>query len=336
VLDGSGFVRRSRMFEGNVSEAATLEGMLQGLDAPPGALVIMDRGIATEDNIGWLVEQGYRYLVVSRERKRHFDEEQSVAVSTASEQTIKIQRVVNEDGSEVRLYCHSEERQEKETAMTKRFMERLESGLTKLAAGLQTPRGEKKRDVLLQRIGRLLEKSHGIGQHYRIELTPDETGVEATGLTWERVPVAGTQLTHPGVYCLRTNELSWDEATLWQTYTMLTDLEAVFRSLKSELGLRPIYHHKENRADGHLFITVLAYQAVQAIRRKLKLQDIKISWTTLREIFSVQQRVTATFRQKDGQTLHVRKTTLAEPKLKEIYDALSLSASPVGIRKLVN
>jgi transposase len=336
VLDGSGFVRRSRMFEGNVSEAATLEGMLQGLDAPPGALVIMDRGIATEDNIGWLVEQGYRYLVVSRERKRHFDEEQSVAVSTASEQTIKIQRVVNEDGSEVRLYCHSEERQEKETAMTKRFMERLESGLTKLAAGLQTPRGEKKRDVLLQRIGRLLEKSHGIGQHYRIELTPDETGVEAIGLTWERVPVAGTQLTHPGVYCLRTNELSWDEATLWQTYTMLTDLEAVFRSLKSELGLRPIYHHKENRADGHLFITVLAYQAVQAIRRKLKLQDIKISWTTLREIFSVQQRVTATFRQKDGQTLHVRKTTLAEPKLKEIYDALSLSASPVGIRKLVN
>lgn len=336
VLDGSGFVRRSRMFEGNVSEASTLDGMLQGLDAPPGALVIMDRGIATEDNIGWLVERGYRYLVVSRERRRHFDEDQSVAVSTASEQTIKIQRVVNEDGSEVRLYCHSEERQEKETAMTRRFIEKFESGLAKLAAGLQTPRGEKKRDVLLQRIGRLLEKSHGIGQHYRIELTPDETGVEATGLTWERVPVAGTQLTHPGVYCLRTNELDWDEATLWHTYTMLTDLEAVFRSLKSELGLRPIYHHKENRADGHLFITVLAYQAVQAIRRKLKLQDIKVSWTTLREIFSVQQRVTATFRQKDGQTLHVRKTTLAEPKLKELYEALSLSASPVGVRKLVN
>ena len=336
VLDGSGFVRRSRMFEGNVSEASTLEGMLQGLDAPSGALVIMDRGIATEASIGWLIEHGYRYLVVSRERRRQFDEDQAVAVSTASDQTIRIQRVVSEDGSEIRLYCHSEERQEKETAMVKRFVEKFESGLVKLAAGIQKQRGEKKRDILLQRIGRLQEKSHGIGQHYRIELTPDETGAKVTGLTWARVPVAGTQLTHPGVYCLRTNELNWDETTLWQTYTMLTDLEAVFRSLKSELGLRPIYHHKENRGEGHLFITVLAYQAVQALRRKLKAQGINKSWTALREIFSVQQRVTATFRQRDGRTLHVRKTTVAEPKLKGLYDALGLSASPVGVRKLVN
>jgi transposase len=336
VLDGSGFVRRSRMFEGSVGEASTLEEMLQGLDAPAGVLVIMDRGIATEANIGWLVEHHYRYLVVSRERSRHFDEDQSVAVSTASDQTIRIQRVVNDDGTEVRLYCHSAERQEKENAMTKRFMEKFESGLTRLAAGLLKPRGEKRRDKLLQRIGRLQEKSHGIGQHYRIELIADETGAKVTALTWERAPVAGTQLTHPGVYCLRTNEMNWDEASLWKTYIMLTDLEAVFRSLKSELGLRPIYHHKEDRAEGHLFITVLAYQAVQALRRKLKTQDINESWTTLREIFSVQQRVTATFKQRDGRTLHVRKTTVAEPKLRRLSDALNLTASPVGVRKLVN
>lgn len=337
VLDGSGFVRRSRMFAGNVSEGSTLPEMLQGLDAPSGALVIMDRGIATEANIGWLIEHHYRYLVVSRERSRHFDGDQSVAVSTVSDQTVRIQRVVSEDGSEVRLYCHSEERQEKETAMTRRFTEKFESGLAKLAAGLQKPRSEKKRDKLLQRIGRLQEQSHGIGQHYKITLTPDETtGVNVTGLTWEKNPIAGSQLTHPGVYCLRTNELNWDETTLWQTYTMLTDLEAVFRSLKSELGLRPVYHHKEDRAEGHLFITVLAYQAVQSLRRKLKEQGINESWTTLRELFSVQQRVTATFKQRDGRTLHVRKTTVAEPKLQRLYDALGLPASPVGMRKLVN
>ena len=169
-----------------------------------------------------------------------------------------------------------------------------------------------------------------------ITLVPDENdNVKVTGLTWEKVPVAGSQLTNPGVYCLRTNELTWDEETLWKTYTMLTDLEAVFRSLKSELGLRPIYHHKKDRAEGHLFITVLAYQAVQAIRRKLKGQGIHESWTTLRKLFSVQQRVTATFKQRDGRTLHVRKTTVAEPKLQRLYDALGLPRSPVGIRKLV-
>ncbi|MEW6289844.1 MAG: IS1634 family transposase [Thermodesulfobacteriota bacterium] len=336
VLDGSGFVRRSRMFAGNVVEASTLEEMLQGLEAPTGALVIMDGGIATEANISWLVEHHYRYLVVSRERSRHFDEEQSVGVSTASDQTIRLERVVSDDGGEVRLYCHSEERQEKETAMTRRFMEKFESGLAKLAAGLQKPRGEKRRDKLLTRIGRLQEQSHGIGQHYRIELTPDETGAKVVALTWERMPVSGTQLTHPGVYCLRTNEMNWDEATLWRTYTMLTDLEAVFRSLKSELGLRPVYHRKEDRAEGHLLITVLAYQAVQALRGKLKARGIKASWTTLREVFSTQQRVTATFKQRDGRTLHVRKTTVADPKLQRLYTALDLIADPVGVRKLIN
>lgn len=335
VLDGSGFVRRSRMFAGNVAEASTLEEMLQGLDAPTGALVIMDRGIATEANISWLIEHQYRYLVVSRERTRRFDSAQSLEVTTASDQTVHLQRVVSDDGSEVRLYCHSEARQEKETAMTKRFSQTFENGLAKLAAGLLKPRGEKNRDKLLQRIGRLEEKSHGISRHYRIELTPAE-GPLVTTITWTKEPIDGTQLTHPGVYCLRTNELHWDAATLWQTYTQLTDLEAVFRSLKSELGLRPVYHHKEDRADGHLLITVLAYQAVQVLRRKLKLQGINAGWTALREIFSGQQRVTATFTQKDGRTLHVRKTTVAEPKLRSLYDALSLSATPVGTKKLVS
>lgn len=148
--------------------------------------------------------------------------------------------------------------------------------------------------------------------------------------------VVGTQLTHPGVYCLRTNELNWDEATLWQTYTTLTDLEAVFRSLKSELGLQPIYHQKEVRTEGHLFITVLAYQAVQAIRKKLKGKGINQSWSSLRKVFSGQQRVTATFRQKDGRKLHVRKATIAEMELRKIYDTLEVSITPGGIKKAIN
>ena len=336
VLDGSGFVRRSRMFEGNVAESRTLEEMLEGLKAPAGALVIMDAGIATEANITWLIAHKYRYLVVSRERKRQFDESLAVETTTASKQTIKIQRVLNEDETEVRLYCHSPERQAKEEAMAKRFHQRFEAGLVKLAEGLQKKRSEKRYEKLLQRIGRLQEKSHGVSQHYRIELVPDATGIKAIALTWEKLPVNGTRLTHPGVYCLRTNELDWDEATLWQTYTMLTDLEAVFRCLKSELGLRPIYHQKQDRADGHLFITVLAYQAVQALRQKLKAKGINDSWISLRETFSVQQRVTATFKQRDGRTLHVRKATVAEPKLKKLYDALGACLTPGGVQKLTN
>ena len=108
----------------------------------------------------------------------------------------------------------------------------------------------------------------------------------------------------------------------------------MFRGLKSELGLRPVFHHKEERTEGHLFITVLAYQLVQTIRRKLEAAGETISWSRLREILAVQQRVTATFRQRDGRTLHVRKATVAEPALRKIYDALAIDAAPGGVRKL--
>jgi transposase len=334
VLDASGFVRRSKMFAGNVAECTTLEDMLKGLTAPKGALVIMDAGIATEANIAWLKKQEYRYLVVSRERGRQFDPDRAVDTLTASNEMIQLQRVLSKNGTEVRLYCHSTGRDTKETAIAGRFVTRFETGLTKLAAGLSKPRAQKKLADIQQRIGRLKEKSRGIGQHYEITVTPDETGTKAAAIAWTKTPVEGSMLTHPGVYCLRSNETTWDAAKLWHTYTMLTDLEAVFRGLKSELGLRPVYHHKEERTEGHLFITVLAYQLVQTIRRKLEAAGETISWSRLREILSVQQRVTATFRQRDGRTLHVRKTTVAEPALRKIYDALAIDAAPGGVRKL--
>lgn len=335
VLDGSGFIRRSRVFDGNVSEATTLEGMLTGLNAPAEAVVIMDRGIATEANIAWLVAHHYRYLVVNRELSRQFDDNQPVVTTkTASDEIIRMQRVLSEDGKEVRLYCHSEKRAEKEDAISARFMERFEEGLAKLAEGLTKPRCEKRYEKLAERIGRLKERCHGIGQHYTVTLTPDESGTKAQALTWEKTPVNGSMVTHPGVYCLRSNEIGWDETTLWQTYTMLTDLEAVFRSLKSELGLRPIYHQTAERTEGHLFITVLAYQSVQVLRKQLKDRNKSCSWVRLREILSVQQRVTATFQQRSGNTLHIRKATVAEAKLKEIYDIFKISAAPGGTKKM--
>lgn len=173
----------------------------------------------------------------------------------------------------------------------------------------------------------------GINQHYVIELIADETGKQAIALRWSKQPQPNSRLTHPGVYCLRTNETSWDSERLWRTYIMLTDLEAVLRSLKSELGLRPVYHHKEHRVDGHLFITVLAYQLVQIIRRQLQTRGIKARWRSLRDTLSVQQRVTASFRCADGRTLHVRKATRPEPELAAIYQALNLDPLSGGVIK---
>jgi len=334
VLDGSGFVRRSEVFDGNVVEGTTLADMLARLRAPAGALVIMDRGIATEENLIWLRAQGYRYLVVSRERHRQFDPSAASDLQSASGERVSVQRVEDAAGQEVRLYCYSELRARKEEGISQRFAERFEAALQALADGLSRPRTTKKIDKLWERIGRLKEKSHGAGQHYHIEIIADASGEQAQAIRWERQPIDGTITTHPGVYCLRSNELTWDAEQLWRTYMMLTDLEAVFRSFKSELGLRPIFHHKEERSDGHLFITVLAYQFVQLIRRHLRAQGINDRWAMLRETLSSQVRVTATFRRPDGRALHVRKATTAETGQMTIYQALGVDPSPGGVTKL--
>ena len=335
VLDASGFVRRSQVFAGNVREQQTLAGMLGALQAPRDALVVMDRGVATETCVTWLRDNGYRYLVVSRERHRQFDAETAVSVRTRSDQTVHLHKTVSTDPDEVRLYCFSEERANKERAIVERFATRFEAALAKLNDGLSRPRAHKRLDQVWQRIGRLKSRHTRVAAHYQIDVTADETGERAAAVTWTRRPKDGSMLTHPGIYCLRSSETDWDEETLWRTYTTLTDVEAVFRALKSELGLRPIYHHKPRRAEGHLFITVVAYQLAQVIRTRLRAHGEHASWSTLRRILEGQQRVTATFRRPDGRTLHVRTATQPEPEQRAIYDALGVDSHPGGVRKTI-
>jgi len=332
VLDSSGFVRRSRVLAGTAVEGRTLAGMLKDLDTPAGALVVMDRGIATEANLVWLRKQGYRYLVVSRERARRAPTG-DVSVTTAGGEAIRVEKVLDEAAGEVRLYCHSPGRELKEIGISQRFSERFERGLQKLVEGLTKPRGAKRPEVIHARIGKLKQTSFGAAQHYGVTVETNAEQSLVTGITWQKTPMPGSMLTDPGVYCLRSNETGWDEERLWRTYMMLTDLESVFRSMKSELGLRPVYHAKEERGDSHLFITVLAYQCVQLVRHQLRAKGIDLSWRSLRDLLSVQQRITARFKQKDGRTLHVRKSTQPEPKLKAIYDALGLGHLPGGTKK---
>jgi len=147
--------------------------------------------------------------------------------------------------------------------------------------------------------------------------------------------VVPTEDTLPGVYCLRTHQTDWDDATLWDTYTLLTDLEAVFRSLKSELGLRPVYHQKSGRVDGHLFISVLAYHVVHILRIRLKAQGIHLSWDRLRDQLDGQERVTVVLHGDDDKIYYIRKATRPEPHQATLYNALGLPHLPGRTEKTV-
>ena len=335
MLDASGFVRRSKVFAGNVREHRTLAGMLEALQAPAGALVVMDRGVATDACVTWLREHGYRYLVVSRERHRQFDAEAAVAIQTQSKQTVHLHKAVSTDPDEVRLYCYSEERAEKERGIVERFATRFEAALTKLHEGLARPRAHKRLKQVWQRIGRLKAQHTRVASHYQIGVTADETGERAVAVTWNRRPpgrldghASGRLLPAQQRDRLGRRHLV---AHLHHPHrrggrlprTQVRARSAPHLPPQAAAGRRPPVHHRHRQ------------QLVQVIRTRLRAHGEHASWTTLRRILEGQQRVTATFRRPDGRTLHVRTATQAEPDQRDIYDALGVDPHPGGVRKTI-
>jgi len=133
---------------------------------------------------------------------------------------LHLEKTLPEDGEEVKLYCYSERRADKEEAINERFAKRFEAALDKIAGGVDKPRTTKRINKLRERIGRFKAKSRGIGQHYKIELICDDTGEKAVALRYERKPVAGSSLTNPGIYCQRSSETDWNAQKLWHTHIM--------------------------------------------------------------------------------------------------------------------
>jgi len=213
------------------------------------------------------------------------------------------------------------------------FAKRFEGALEKLAAGLHKKSTVKRYDKVMERIGRLKQRYARAARYYDITVQPSPNTDKADAIHWKRNPSIDDTL--PGVYCLRSNHDECNEATLWHTYTMLTDLEAVFRSLKSELGMRPVFHRNTERVSAHLFISVLAYHLVHTIRFQLKACGIHSSWEGLRRELKGQDRVTVELKRQDGKTLHVRKATRPEPRQQVIYDALGISERPGNTEKTI-
>jgi len=357
ILDSSGFVKRSTIFKGNISEPSTLKEMIDGLSSidtddtnnnnsnnkdkdtnilKPNSkdnktLVVMDAGIASQENIDYLATGGYEYLVVSRKRDKQFDENEATVVKTDIDDNaiVKAQRVEIRDEKdniqEIELYCHSKPREAKENSMQQRVQTKFTEALDYLNDGLTKPRRMKKYDKVLEKIGSLKSTYASIAKYYTVNVKKDPNSDNAISITYKEKIGTDDKSAINGVYCLRTNNTTMDSKTLWKTYTTLTDLEAVFRTLKTELGLRPIFHKTSARVDAHLFITLLAYTIIHTIRYKLKAKGINYSWTTIRDITQNQVRVTTTAKCKDGEILYLRKSSIPNEKQKEIYNTLEIN-----------
>jgi transposase len=341
VLDMQGFPKKSRIYEGNISEPITLEAMIKGLyDADINEktalkpTIVLDAGIATEDNIKWLRNKHYHYIVVSRKKKKAIPAGVAmISVKEDKQGFVLVQAGLceNKETNELELYCYSPDKEKKEEGIQNKFQQRFEAELLKARNALELKYGTKQYDKVLERIGRAKERFKLVSHQYKVTVEHDDKMGKAVNITWSRKKAEHTS----GVYCLRTDRKDLDEKQIWDIYTMLTDVEDAFRCMKSELGLRPIYHQKETRCDGHLFITTIAYHLLHTIRFKLRQKDVRFCWTTIRKQLSTQVRITTTMKRKDNKVVHIRKSSKAEPAHQVIYDALNLAYQPGRIVKTV-
>jgi len=333
VIDSKGFPKISQVFAGNQSEPETLLNMIKTLHQQDPTnttkpTIVIDAGIATDDNLMALKEDGYHYIAVSRKKFDVPDTENAIVIKQTKKNTVEAKRIVGDD--EIVLYCKSLLKREKERSMQGRLQQNFEEQLLALSKSIHKKGGTKRYDKVLLRVGRLKEKYKQIARFYQIHV--EERDGFAIRVTWDYLKEQAQQR-FSGAYFLRTDRTDLSEKTIWSIYVMLTQVEDAFRTLKTDLQLRPVFHQKEHRSEAHIFITLLAYHLLHSIRCYLKQKDIRLSWGKLRDRMSTHCRITNRLNTRAGDTLFIRKCSQPEDFHKMIYDALGLDHSPYKTKK---
>jgi transposase len=347
IVDGHGFPKRSKIFEGNVSEPGTLWKILQELgeshrDNKKPKTVIIDAGIATEDNLRRLREdKRFEYVAISRKRKMEQDlfenaTAKKLALSKNKELTVKMVKV----GPECFLLCQSPDRMIKDQEIFNQRKQRFEKALKSLNDGLQKPRTKKGYASICERIGRLKER-YKIGHFYKVEVEQ-----EAGNATRIRFTFNQDKSAHLGQYVIRTSRADLGEEQLSLIHRTLTMIESAFRWLKSDLGMQPNYHQRDKRIESHIFISVLAYFVLAPILTKLEWGGAFVGhhntrspsspdwskpygWRSVIGVMSSQVRITTSFTCKDGQRLDVRTTMDPTEEQRSLYQRLKMKRRPL-------
>ena len=345
TIDEEGFPKQSKVWEGNVSESDTLKDILLELKKKPALVntgdglfsnertIVMDAGIATEDNIALIKKNGYKYVAVSR-RKFYDDSFWSEAAEEKitlldGKTTLSMKFVRTEE--EVFLLCHSEAKEAKEKAILLLKEQRFEQELVSIKEGLEKTKRQKKYDKIIERIGRLKER-YKVGNLYTIKV--EQTDGKATDLQFGKNDQAQAKEEAIGTYVLRTNRLDLSGEEISKLHRSLTTVEESFEDMKGDLGLRPNFHHTDIPAIAHVHITVLAYHMLAGILKKLRTAGIHYNWNTIRNILATHIRVTTTINTEDGHVIDVSTCTTPTEKQHMIYNKLQIKHTPLGRKYL--
>jgi transposase len=265
VVTREGIPLGYEVFAGNRNDVTTVEEVVETMETRyglAGRIWVMDRGMASAENISWLQRTGRCYLIGTQKSElKNWSRE---LVEARDWQTVRegveARLCPGPDGKELFLLCRSAARQIKERAIHERFSKRIEDGLASLARRIERSRKKLDGAPIERQLGRLLGRNSRAAGRYRIRLEKDSARVSGLRLVWSVKSEWDEWAQYSeGTYVLRTNITDWTPETLWHTYIQLTDAEAAFRIQKGDLSLRPIWHQKPERVRAHILVCFLAY-----------------------------------------------------------------------------
>jgi transposase len=335
VVNRDGFPIAHEVFAGNTQDRTTLATMLDLLKArvglAEGGTVVVDRGMAYDENIAEIKSRKLHYLVASRQPERtrwladFADPEGFTEVlrqpspRNPAQNRTRVEVKIRRDGDTTYVLCRSAQRSDKDRAIRAKQEGRLLADLDKLSRRVSA--GQLKRPgKIAEAIGRLKERYPRVARYYELAVDPDTAQFSATLKKEERAKAARLD----GCYLIKTDRDDLSAGDCWQIYALLTRAEDAFRDMKTPLAERPIYHQNERRVESHIFLCVLAFHLLVAIEKTLLDQGRHTSWATVRNALKTHQVCTIALPTKTGQTLRIRKAATPEKDAAEFYQLLRL------------
>jgi len=324
VVTPDGFPINYEILAGNTSEKTTLKPLLNKIESKygkAGRVWLMDRGIPTEAVLDYMRDHGIDYLVgTPRKLLDEFQKELSVKDWHDVNDSVRIKHV--EKDGECYVLAKSKDRMAKERAMRKRKLRQYLEGLEKL-------KSYRDYDRFMKRLG-VLESQAGVCRKcVTLAIPKQKARIEegAFDYTFEADQYK-TMIARDGTYFLRTNQTGKDGSELWQKYMLQCNVEQAFKEIKSDLGVRPVYHHKEDRVDAHVFVAFMSYCLQVTLRHRLRASACGLTSQAVLETMSRIQMLDVSFETLDGRTLLMQRYTEPQADQKLLLHHLKLDLPP--------
>lgn len=341
IVNNEGFPFSYETFDGNRADVSTMETILRMVERKYGKarrIWVFDRGIVSEENLAAIRKRGGQYLVgTPRSQMKQFEAELLNKEGwTQVRPEVDVKKLAIPQGEETYILCRTAGRKEKEKAIRGRFSSRMERALQGLEKTIAQGR-LKDRNKMERRLGKIQARHPQVNDLYDVELRQTDEGVR---LFWQiKQDRKAWRESREGAYLLRTNLQADTAEQLWSKYMQLTEAEASFRALKSELSIRPLFHQKERRVKAHVMVAFLGYALWVTLKHLLKRQapiepkptlsgvDNTQPFTPMKALalLSTLQSADIVLPTTDGRELRLRRITEPTAEQKSLLHQLGLS-----------